>query len=183
LPSWSFRAAKEAMALLALDGANREVAEYWLSLWTGTTPPQGRDFNLSQLGQNAAAAALLEVGPDETIVCCDAGRYFAVLLGKNPVGENLLKDATSHERQERLRRAQAMVDGAIMYGERIFASESGDLRVPELYLPFAGAGAHGERYVLSHSNWRPGDNVFAYGITDASLAANLRILPIVEPDQ
>jgi hypothetical protein len=50
--------------------------------------------------------------------------------------------------------------------------------VPEIYLPFAGAGNDGQRYFLSHSNWRPDDKSFAYGITDGSLAASLRILPI-----
>lgn len=180
--NWSFRSAQVAIEQLALDGPNREVAEYWLSLWNGNAPPQGCGFSLSQLGANAPAAALLELGAGDSIVCRDAGRYFAILLGKDPVGENLLDGATPYEREERLRRARAMVDGAIMWGERAFASDSGNARVAEIYLPFGGTGADGQRYFLSHSNWRANGKIFAYGITDGSLAASLRILSIAADD-
>lgn len=178
--NWTFRVAQEAIEALALEGPNREVADAWLSLWAGDEPPRGCDFSLSQLGANAPAAALLELGASNTIVCRDAGRYFAVALGENPVGQNLLENATAEEREERLRRAWALLDGAIMVGERIFASESGQARVPEIYLPLAGAGTEDQRYFLSHTNWRPNDKVFAYGITDGSLAAGLRVVPITE---
>jgi hypothetical protein len=102
----------------------------------------------------------------------------AIALATNPVGENLLEHATADEREERLRRARTLLDGAIMLGERIFGSESGQVRVPEIYLPFAGAGSGDQRYFLSHTNWRPSNKTFAYGITDGSLAVRLRILPI-----
>lgn len=174
LQRWSLRAAKAAVESLALDGPNREVADTWLSLWAGDEPPQGRDFSLAQLGANAPAAALLELGIGDTIVCYDAGRYFAVALGENPVGRNLLDNATPHEREERLHRARTLLDGAIMVGERIF----GEMRVPEIYLPFGGAGPDGQRVFLSHTNWRPDDKTFAFGITDASLAARSRVVSI-----
>src|SRR5947207_12723223 len=122
---WSFSAAKQAIDLLAPAGANREVAKYWLSLWQGERGPGRANFRLKDLESNSPAAAVFAINESKSIICEEAGALFRIGLGTDLTEQDLLNLTPPEQRRTRLERATEIVDGSILFGERVFQTEKG----------------------------------------------------------
>jgi hypothetical protein len=179
--AWSLEKAKFALAELRVAGPNREVAEYWLSLWSDDKPPMWENFALGSVKEHALSIAMFEVMPDGPVICRLAGEFVKVALGFDPAGEDLLAITPEQQRETRIKQTRAIVDGAISYAHRSFRFQGHETIAAEIALPFAGLTEGGGRRYLLHSEWSP-TQVSRVGqgqyITDAGLAVEQRILSI-----
>ena len=155
LQTWDRDLARSALDSFALSAANREIADYWLSLWT-QSPPTRSQFEPRHLKAHIPALGIFEVMPDDRVICRLAGSYLESALGYNLTGRDLLEVTPKEEREDRIRFTHAIVEGAISFALRRFLKPNGSQTVAdEIALPFADITGQGGRRYLFHSAWRP----------------------------
>ena len=179
--AWSFEKAKFALAELRVAGSNREVADYWLSLWSNDAPPTREQFKPGLAKKYLSSMAVFEVMPDGPVICRLAGTFVKAALGFDLTGEDLLAVTPEQQRETRIKQTRQIVDGAISYAHRSFRFQGHETIAAEIALPFAGVTDGGGRQYLLHSEWSP-TQVSQIGqgqyITEAGLALDQRILSI-----
>ena len=154
--TWDRDKARAALDIATLAETNRDVADYWLSLWTTEGPPTREHFEPRQVLKHLPAVAIFEVMPDGPIFCRLAGTYLYAILGHDLTQHDILEFAPIDERERRRQVAQEIVEGAVSYGLRHFRKLNGTkFTAGEICLPFAGKTEHGGRRYLFHSAWRP----------------------------
>lgn len=155
LQTWDRDLARSALDSFALSAANRDVADYWLSLWTDR-PPTRSQFEPRHLKAHIPAIGIFEVMPDDRVICRLAGGYLESALGYNLTGRDLLAVTPKEEREDRVRFTRAIVEGAISFALRRFLKPDGSQTIAdEIALPFADVTGQGGRRYLFHSAWRP----------------------------
>ena len=156
MATWDRDRACAALDAMALAETNRDVADYWLSLWTADGPPTRERFEPRRIPKHLPALAIFEVMPDGRVLCHLAGTYTQAILGHDLSERDLLEFIPASEREKRHRLASEIADGAISYDLRQFTSLNGkEFTAGEICLPFAGRTEHGGRRYLFHSAWRP----------------------------
>ena len=176
--------ARNALDSFALSAANREVADYWLSLWREDPPMRGQ-FEPRCLKAHIPAIGIFEVMPDDRVICRLAGSYLETALGYNLTGRDLLEVTPKEEREDRIRFTHAIVEGAISFAMRRFSKSDGSqIVVDEIALPFADVTSQSGRRYLFHSGWRPeafGRLGLARRPANPGLGFNQRIVSIRSP--
>jgi hypothetical protein len=157
MSAWSVDLAKQALNEFRPSGANREVADYWLSLWKAQSPPTREQFDPKSVAKHLSGIAIFELMPDGPIICRLAGTYIQKAVGQELTGKDLLEVTPPDLRTARAAGARMVVDGAIVFGQRRlkrFDSEEA-LAVDEILLPFASSRDRGGRKCLYHTEYAP----------------------------
>ena len=176
---WKREDAIVAVQTLGLQGHNRAVADYWLSLWSGDRPPMRSSFNPKRLLRRMPALALMEVRPDESVRCRLAGSYSRLIYGFDMTGKDLLALTPAAQRAQRIQNVRALVMGHVITSRKPLRHDNGRVDwVEDICLPFADPAEDGSRRYLGHTNWNPvGDDWMlptqprrAFGIAEDQLA-------------
>ncbi len=181
MQSWTHENAAKALSAIDPHGFNREIADYWLSLWQSDTPPTRASFDPMKIVSHLSAVAIFEVRPGETVRCRLAGNHYRLALGFELTGLDLLALTPFAQRGERMRNATEIVRGAISIAQRAVLRADGSAPLfEEVVLPFADCAEDGSHRYLVHSNWRPGRDEWGVGPhrADTSLADQRRYVPI-----
>lgn len=180
--SWSYAAAKAAVDSFDLSPINRQVAAYWLSLWTDGEPPRRAQFNPEWLKEAAAGIAIFDVKPGELVTCRFAGAAYKFRFGQDIAGKDWLALTRPEERATRLERNTAIVLGAVSTSRRRDPGRDGDdAWFGDLQLPFSNISEDGTRCYLHHSDWRPTGHELKLNRTRASslhIADDFRLVSI-----
>lgn len=183
MTEWSFTAAAQSVNALQLRGPNRDVAAHWLSLWSGGKAPSRASFCRKRGWAHWPAIAIFESQKDRAVLCLQAGSYFGLALGFDPVGLDTLSLVPAAERRERMDRTWAVASGGVMAAMRDFGAGPALARAQEVYLPFCDAPDDTTRYHLLHTNWRPVGSEWLAGParTSAGLAGTFSVKPAAGP--
>lgn len=154
--SWSYAAAKAAIDSFDLSPINRQVAAYWLSLWTNGEPPRRAQLNPEWLKEAAPGIAIFEVKPGEHVVCRFAGAAYKFRFGQDIADKDWLALTFPQERAARLERNTAIVLGAVSTSRGRDPGRDGeDAWFSDVQLPFSNIRDEGTRCYLHHCDWRP----------------------------
>jgi hypothetical protein len=155
MPNGGSERAKQAVAALKLNGANREVATHWLSRWHDGKPPRIRSFNQDKVWQHGPGVTVYELRKD-SLRCVTAGGFLRLAVGFDLTGQDVLSITPAEDREERMAICHQLVQGAVGMYYRLFKSKSGPEGLAQgVSLPFSNADANGARYFMTHTNWRP----------------------------
>jgi hypothetical protein len=166
----SYDKAQAAIGQLRFNGANREVASYWLSLWDNDRPPALERFRLDRVPQHKPAIMTCRVLRRKELRCIQAGSYLPMALGFDPVDRDLLTLLPEVQREERLAWCWQIAEGAMAVQYRTFKSSDGRLvEAQGISLPFLDVAADGARFFLMHTNWRPQGNDWIEGNVRANV--------------
>ena len=175
---WRFEDAAQKMARLGVEGLNREVAEYWLALWHGDTPPLLSSFDPFRIATHLPSVAMVEVRLRHSAICRAAGGNLRHSVGYDLTGKDVVTLVPHHQRREMMRVVEDIVLGSVVVADRPFLRGDGRVDViQEIALPFADPAEDGALRYLIHTNWRPtGEEVRSSGLarTDTHLARRMR---------
>lgn len=153
---WAFEDAKLAIATMDLRGPNREVADYWLSLWRGSRPPVRAGFDPGRLKGRIPALSIMEVRAGESVRCRLAGSYGRLIYGFDMTGKDIVELAPPTQRADRVRNVKALVMGHVIVSRKPLRHDSGAVEwIEDICLPFADPAEDGSRRYLGHTNWQP----------------------------
>ena len=153
---WKKEKAQAALDEFRPSGANREVADYWLSLWTTESPPVRERFDPKAVARHLSGIAIFEVTPEGPIICGLVGTSIQKAVGQELTGKDLLEVTPPDLRTARAAGARIVVDGAIAFGQRSLGRFNGEeVQAAEILLPFAGPSARGGRKFLFHTEYPP----------------------------
>src|SRR5215510_2777363 len=116
--SWSYAAAKAAIDSFELSPINRQVAAYWLSLWSNGEPPRRAQMNPDWIREAAPGIAIFDVKPGEAVTCRFAGAAYKFRFGQDITGKDWLALTAADQRSIRLERNTAIVLGAVSTSRR-----------------------------------------------------------------
>jgi hypothetical protein len=175
---WRFEDAAQKMARLGVEGLNREVADYWLALWSGDTPPLLSSFDPFRIATHLRSVAMVEVRLRQSAICRAAGGNLRSSVGYDLTGKDVVALVPQHQRREMMRVVEDIVLGSIVVADRPFLRADGrvDL-IQEIALPFADPSVDGSLRYLIHTNWRPrgeAERALGQARTDTHLARHMR---------
>jgi hypothetical protein len=148
--------AREAVAALKLNGANREIAEHWLSRWRNDKPPKRSSFNIDAIWRHKPALMICQIIQRKLLRCLSGGAVMRVALGYDISNADLLALTPVGERDMRLDYWWNVVEGAVSVTYRQFTSAEGPSGLAQgIGLPFSDHKVDGSRFFLMHTNWRP----------------------------
>ncbi len=154
--TFDYALAEEAMAALPLDARNRQLTDYWLSLWDGDALPARARFEPARVRDHLPGIMLMEIKPGCYVRARLAGTAVNQAFGIDLTGRDILSLSPPDVRQGRLERNSIVAGGAASFTVRRALSRLGSLvRSQEIQLPFADMTPDGARLVLFHSSWRP----------------------------
>jgi hypothetical protein len=147
--------AEGIVARLGLEAANREFADYWLSLWEGDALPPRVRFSPARMKPFLPSIQIFDVVSDERVTVRLAGTGYRYVLKTDPTGKDWIEAAPESDRATRLKIFSAIARGAILVAHRRIAMLGGGEHVSEeVLLPFAEEEG-GLVPVLAHVNFRP----------------------------
>jgi hypothetical protein len=152
MAGWKYNDASKAVTRLRLQGANGEIASYWLSRWTGDTAPTRERFCEKCDWRHKPAIAVFEIRRKKSVRCIQAGAYYRIATGLHLAGKDMLASVPEVQRHARLERLWSVAMGAILVEKSDMARKGA---VEEIYFPLAAGSAADIRYYMQHSNWRP----------------------------
>lgn len=156
---WSYQTAVDAIETLDLSEPNFKFAHYWLSLWSGKTPPTRSTFNPDKIRELLPGVGLVEVHASGVPICRLSGTAIDTGLGRSLTGKNLLDFVSGEAKELRRSRVTTTVAGC-MSVSRISYVQAGKTKILEtVQLPFFGFSEVGSRLLVGHINWRPSDGV------------------------
>jgi PAS domain len=151
----SREAAVKAFDTLNIQGRNRILASYWLSLWRGDRMPARADFNPAKIGPLLPGIGIFAVKPGVSSGCRLVGTAITRAAGCDLTGLDWRQYTAKDEWQVRLERNSTIALGQIGIGVRSNRGESGQTEQSvELQLPFADEAEDGTRQILFHLDWR-----------------------------
>ena len=149
-------AATSALATLELGAVNRELADYWLSLWQGGRLPARGAVDPVRLKKFLPGLSILEIHPDESVRYRIAGQAFRAAYGFDPSGRDVIQMTPPAQRAARLARFKSFVAGHVGAAIRVIPrGEEPDVISQDLVLPLGGRAADGARTWIFHNSWRP----------------------------
>lgn len=152
-------AAIEALEALGIEGRNRILAHYWLSLWKGDRMPMRADFNPAKVAALLPNIGLFSIHPGVGSFCRLSGTGLSRAIGRDLTGLDWRQYTPAAERQLRLERNSAIALGQVGIGIRYATDPLGRTeKVVELQLPFADIAEDGARQILFHLDWRAPDD-------------------------
>jgi hypothetical protein len=167
---FDFAAACEAVDALALGPLNRELADYWLSLWKDGVPPSRATINPARMKPFLHGLAIMGLYPDDTVRFRLAGPVFHSAYGFDPTGKDMLAMTAPEQRADRLARCKRLAFDTVAAGIRL-SSKPGepDVIAQDVMLPLSGTNEDGSRSWLFHNGWRPRSNEWRGGLTPKGL--------------
>ncbi len=148
-------AAERIVSQLDLEASNRELAQYWLSLWRGGELPSRSAFNPVKMRAFLTNILMFNVIPDVSITVRLAGTGYRHILGRELTGEDWIAAAPEAHKAVRLHLFSALARGAVLVAHRHIEMTVGeDYISEEILLPFARESS-GAYPVLVHVNWKP----------------------------
>jgi hypothetical protein len=163
-------AAADAVDALALSPLNRELASYWLSLWTDGLPPARAAINPARMKPFLPGLAIMGLYPDGRVLFRIAGPIFKSAFGFDPTGKDMLAMTAPEQRADRLERCKRLAFDTVAAGIRI-STRAGepDVIAQDVMLPLSGLNEDGSRSWLFHNGWRPRSNEWQGGLTQKAL--------------
>jgi hypothetical protein len=151
-------AAIAAFEALGIEGRNRSLAAYWLSLWPGDQLPRRADFNPARVAKLLPGIGIFSVTPGVQSACRLLGTAIVRAAGRDFTGLDWRAYTPRDEWQLRLDRNSTIAQGHVGIGTRSVIGATGQPeRSVELQLPFADEAEDGTRQILFHLDWREPD--------------------------
>ena len=148
--------ARAAVAALKLSGANREVAEYWLSRWHDDRPPSMSGFQQDNILQHTPAENIFEIRENEYVRCVKGAGYVKLAAGFDFTNQDMLALTNVADRDELLAWMWQIASGAVCVYHRAYTSKTESNGLAQgVALPFSDKGPGGAHFFLTHTNWRP----------------------------
>jgi hypothetical protein len=156
LTRWNRQTAEQALGALGFNAKNRALAQYWLSLWDGDTPPARGAINPARMKDMLPGIAIFGCRPNEGVHCRLAGSAIVMGLGVDVTGRDLIAMTPPEFQKPRLERASRVALGAVSRRHQRFLTRTGDaVLVEDIQLPLSGVAEDGSRAILYHADWRP----------------------------
>jgi hypothetical protein len=138
----------------AVYPANRSILEYWLSLRRDDALPLRTDFDLRHVPQSLSKLSLIQIWPEERLVCRLSGTALVRMIGRDLTGCDIIANTAPEFRRERMARYVNCMDGFIHRSVRTLQGVSGDpVRNECLILPFGDVREDGSRQALLAADW------------------------------
>ena len=148
--------AEEAFAVLPLVETNRQLADYWLSLWDGDALPVRKSFSPGAVRGHLPGLMIQEVKPGASLIVRLCGTAISQAFGRDLTGCDLIALSPPETRAERLERNSKVAEGAVGLATRRRENRLGvAVESQELHLPLGDVTEDGARLVLLHTSWRP----------------------------
>jgi hypothetical protein len=138
----------------AVYPGNRGILEYWLSLRRDDALPQRADFDLRHIRQSLPKLSVIQIWPEERLVCRLSGTALVRIVGRDLTGCDVTANTVPEFRRERMTRYVNCMDGFIHRSVRTLQGASGDsIRNECLILPFGDVREDGSRQALLAADW------------------------------
>jgi hypothetical protein len=138
----------------AVYPANRSILEYWLSLRRDDALPLRADFDLRHVPQSLPKLSLIQIWPEERLVCRLSGTALVRMVGRDLTGCDVTANTAPEFRRERMARYVNCMGGFIHRSVRTLQGASGDpVRNECLILPFGDIREDGSRQALLAADW------------------------------
>jgi hypothetical protein len=138
----------------AVYPANRSILEYWLSLRRDDALPLRTDFDLKHIRPSLPKLSLMQIWPEERLVCRLSGTALVRMIGRDLTGCDVIANTAPEFRRERMARYVNCMDGFVHRSVRTLQGASGDpVRNECLILPFGDIREDGSRQALLAADW------------------------------
>ena len=184
-PKFDIEATRSALEAVNFTARNRQLANYWLSLWQDGILPARQAFNPRAVPTLLAGICIFDVTPEKQVICRLAGSAIRSALGLELTNVDWLAQLEPADRPHRLKRFTDLTRDSVARSLRRAVDTEGRERIAEeILLPFGDVGPDGARQVITHSDWRPSQSALDERQLSgaASLSVEYQTIPLVRSD-